>query len=188
MTNKIIIGILGEMGSGKSTIAQYITKTYQASHYRFSDFLREILEKLYIPPTRANLIDLFLVLAPRFGEDVLAKPMKELIDKDNNTFVVVEGIRRAADISLLKELPNFYLVGITSPEDIRYARITARREKSDDSTKTYEGFKKDEQRPTETLIADMIKTVDYQVINNGTLEQLYTEINNIVREVKTKQN
>lgn len=186
-TTKIVIGLIGEMGSGKSTVSRYITETYRASHYRFSDFLREILEKLYISPTRVNLIDLFLILAERFGENVLARPMKELVDKDQNSLIVVEGIRRPADISLLKELPNFYLIGITSPEHTRYARITARRENSDDSTKTYEGFKEDEQRPTEILIVDMIKNADYTIINDGTLEELCTKVNNLIAEVKTKQ-
>lgn len=184
---KIIIGLVGEMGSGKSTVARYITETRQASHYRFSDFLREILEKLYISPTRTNLIDLFLVLAKQFGEDVLARPMKELITKNSNNLVVVEGIRRPADISLLKELPNFYLVGITSQKEIRYSRITARREKSDDSTKTYEAFREDERRPTEILIAEMIKTADYIINNNGTVEKLHTEIENLISNIKDKQ-
>ncbi|HRH32704.1 MAG TPA: hypothetical protein PK720_00950 [bacterium] len=58
-SNKIIIGIVGEMGSGKSTVSKIIQDEYGASKYKFSDILREILELLHLPLSRLNLIDLF---------------------------------------------------------------------------------------------------------------------------------
>lgn len=185
MKSKIIIGIVGKMGSGKSTVADYIAATYHGSCYRFSDFLREILEKLYISPTRTHLIDLFLILAERFGKDVLARPMKELVEKDNHEYVVVEGIRRWEDISLLRELPGFYLVGITGDEQTRYQRIIHRTEKTDDATKTYEEFLADEQRPTEILIAEMIAKADYIINNDSDFHELETQINTIFTKIKT---
>ncbi len=181
---KIIIGLVGEMGSGKSTVATYIQEKYKASRYAFSGFLRTILEQLQILPTRVNLIDLFLILAQRFGEDVLAKPMKEVVNKDANEIVVVEGIRRPADISLLTELPGFYLVGITSAEKNRYERITHRSEKTDDQTKTYEEFLQDEQRPTEQLISSMVASAHFSVDNDGILDDTKKQIDNIIKKIK----
>ncbi len=184
MTKKIIIGLVGEMGSGKSTVASYIEKKYGASRYGFSTFLRTILEYLTIPPTRVNLIDLFLILAKRFGEDVLAKPMKELVSKDNKEIIVVEGIRRPADISLLTELPGFFLVGITSTKENRYKRITERTEKIDDQTKTYEEFLKDEQRPTERLISGMVSSARAVINNDGELLTTEKQIDEIIEKIK----
>lgn len=184
MNKKIIIGVIGEMGSGKSTVARYLTEKYAASHYRFSDFLRKILEQLYIPATRTHLIDLFLVLAERFGEEVLARPMKELVEADNHTYIVVEGIRRPADIVELRKLPHFYLLGIKTEETERYSRISRRHENTDDSTKTFAVFKADEQRPTEILIKTMIEQADYQIINNGSLEDLYKKIDDLILKLK----
>lgn len=186
MKTKIILGIVGQMGAGKSTVADYIAATSHGSRYRFSGFLSEILEKLCIPDTRTNLIDLFLILAERFGKEVLARPMKEKVEADEHDWIVVEGIRRWEDISLLKELPNFYLLGVTSDEHIRYQRITKRREKTDDSQKTYKEFQADEQRPTETLIVDMIKQADYVITNDRDTKELEEAINNIIKEIKTK--
>lgn len=184
MDTKAIIGIVGAMGSGKSTVAEYFVSHHEASRYRFSDFLKEILDKLCIEANRTNLIDLFLVLAKRFGEDVLARPMRKLVDADTHKLIIVEGIRRPADISLLRELPHFYLVGIVSDEEKRYERITKRREKTDDSTKTIEQFKADEERPTETLIAQMIEKADFKINNNGSHDDLNQQINSLIKTLK----
>lgn len=186
MSTKVVIGIIGAMGSGKSTVAEYFVNHYHASRYRFSDFLKEILDKLCIEASRTNLIDLFLVLAKRFGEDVLARPMRKLVDADSHELIIVEGIRRPADISLLRELPHFYLLGIVSDETKRYERITKRREKTDDSTKTIEQFKADEERPTETLIAQMIEQADFQINNDKDLINLQFEIDTLMEKLKNK--
>ncbi len=182
-TNKIIIGIVGEMGSGKSTVARYIKEKYSASSYKFSDILRDILEKLSLPVTRDNLIDLFLVLAPRFGENVLAGPMKQAVDNDPNSYIVVEGIRRPADISRLEELPHFYLLGIKSDPKIRFERIHARHERSDDQEKSYQEFLEDHKKSTEIYAPEMVQHAPYKITNNGTAEELYTEIDTVLKRI-----
>jgi dephospho-CoA kinase len=175
-SNKIIIGVVGEMGSGKSTVARYIKEKYKASSYKFSDILRDILEKLSLPVTRDNLIDLFLILAPRFGEDVLATPMKQAVEKDPNSYIVVEGIRRPADISRLKELPHFYLLGIQSDSKTRFERIHARHERSDDQEKSYQEFLEDHKKFTEIYAPEMAQQAPYIITNNGTSDELYKQI------------
>lgn len=188
-SNKIIIGIVGEMGSGKSTVSKIIQDEYGASKYKFSDILREILELLHLPLSRLNLIDLFLILAERFGEDVLARPILKAIEKDSHDFIVIEGIRRPADISLLKPLPNFHLLGIMSDEQSRFQRIIHRTENSDDTTKTFSEFQKDQERKTETLITSMINNSSHQIINNGTIEELRIKVKNLIeKEIKTQSN
>lgn len=149
---KIIIGIVGEMGSGKSTVTNYIKERYKASSYKFSDILKDILEKLSLPVTRENLIDLFLILASRFGEEVLARPMKKAVDTDTNSYIVVEGIRRPANILLLQELPHFYLIGITSDTRVRFDRIHNRHERSDDQELNYHEFLEDHKKKQKYML------------------------------------
>ncbi|WKZ25171.1 MAG: AAA family ATPase [Patescibacteria group bacterium] len=188
---KIVIGLVGAMGSGKSTVARHFKEKYQAGHHTFSDPLRAIAKNLYLPETRNNLQNLFLALAQEFGEDILARPMKKTVEEDAANLVIIEGIRRSADIIELKKLPCFYLIGIISDEEKRYERITARTENIDDKNKTYEEFLKDQQKKPELLIADLIALADYRVENNGEFEEFIKEMEKtievIILKSKTKE-
>ncbi len=176
----MILGIIGQMGSGKSTVAKYLETAFKASHYRFSDILREILGLLCIEATRINLIDLFLVLEPRFGANVLARPMAQAVGKDQNRIIAIEGIRREADIEELRKLPDFYLIGVVSQEQARYKRISGRGENTDDGSKTYEEFKEDHKLQTEVLIDGLVETADFVIQNEGTLADLQKKVDEIV--------
>lgn len=181
----IIIGIIGPMASGKSTATEYIAKEYQAKTYRFSDIMRDVLQRLYLPCSRDNLIQISIVLREEFGHDLFAKAMAEDIKQDDhNEYIVVEGIRREEDIAFLKLLPNFHLVGITGDIEKRYQRLTSRTENSDDQHKTYEDFVADHERETEKSIVPLMEKTEYLIHNNGTIVDLYTEIQNIIKKIK----
>lgn len=181
-SKKIIIGLVGEMGSGKSTAMNYLADRYGASRHSFSFMLKHILEYLCLPITRDNLIDMFLVLAPRFGEGVLAKPMKKAVEADTNNLIVVESIRRPADITELKTLPNFYLIGLVTDQRTRYERTYNRGERSDDKI-SYEDFVKEHERQTEIYVADMVTAADFKIENNGTTQDLYASIDAVIKKL-----
>lgn len=180
----MILGIIGDMGSGKSTAATYLKEKYGASHYRFSDILREVLDLLLIPATRHNLIDLFLVLEPRFGANVLARPMAKAVAEDPNPLIVIEGIRREADIEELCKLPNFYLIGLTAHEKIRYQRTTIRGEKTDDNQKSFAEFQKDHELKTETNISMLMQDAFQIISNNGKVEDLTRNLDKLINELQ----
>jgi dephospho-CoA kinase len=182
----IIIGLIGPMASGKSTATEYIAKKYQAKTYRFSDIMRDLLQRLYLPSSRDNLIQISIVLRQEFGNDLFAKTMAEDIKNDEkHEYIVVEGIRREEDIAYLKLLPNFHMIGISGEIKTRYHRLTSRQEKSDDQQKTYEDFVADHQRETEKSIVPLMEKVEYLIDNNGTIEDFYSEIQNIIEKIKT---
>ncbi len=179
-SKKIIIGLVGEMGSGKSTVMNYLADKHGASRHSFSFMLKHILEYLCLPITRDNLIDLFLVLAPRFGEGVLAKPMRRAVETDTSNLIVVESIRRPADIGELRSLPNFHLIGLVADQRTRYDRIYARGERSDDKI-SYEDFLKEHERKTEIYAADMAASADFVIENNGTTADLFKCVDDIIQ-------
>ncbi len=49
---RLLIGITGHMGSGKSFLADYIAHKYSCTKYRLSGKMREIAAELKIEPTR----------------------------------------------------------------------------------------------------------------------------------------
>lgn len=70
---QIVIGLVGEMSSGKGTVARHVAEKYGASTYRFSTILRDILDRVYVKHARENIQKLSTFLRQAYGEDLLSK-------------------------------------------------------------------------------------------------------------------
>lgn len=179
---KLILGVAGEMGSGKGTIAQHIVKEHGGSVHRFSTILRDVLDRLYLEQSRDNLQALSTVLRKNFGEDLLAKSMYHDGQNDKHDIVIVDGVRRMADIAYLKELPHFKLVYVETDLEVRYKRIVKRGENADDAKKTLNEFEKANQDESESQVRDLKNYANYVTDNNGTFVELYKQVEDIIKE------
>ena len=184
--NKIVFGLIGPLASGKGTVAQYLRERHNAGSARFSSILRDILDRVYLPQTRENLQALSSSLRGQFGDDLLALAVAKDVERDEHDIVAVDGVRREPDIKHLKELPNFYLVSIDADIKIRHERMTKRGENPDDTTKTFEQFVADNKREAETQIAELQKKASFSLDNNGSLEDLHRQIDDLVSKVRAK--
>lgn len=173
---KLIIGVVGTMASGKGTIAEYLKDRYGASVFRFSTILRALLDRLHKPHTREYLQDISTVLRSLFGEDVLAEVMASDVMEAKEQVIVVEGIRRLADIKHLQNVPGFVLIGVDAPEEARYRRYVDRGENPGDREMTQEKWRERSQAETETLIPEVMKHAEVVWDNTGTKEELHQQI------------
>jgi len=183
---KIIIGLVGEIASGKDVTKKYLELNYGASYHRFSTILRDLLSRLYLPIERNNMQEMSTLLRQKFGEDVLAKIITEDVKNDAHEIVVVDGIRREADMIYLRTLPGFNLISLDVESKIRYERLVKRKENADDATKTYEQFIADGQKETELEIYKVMSRADYKLNNNGSLKELYSQIETIMLALEKK--
>lgn len=177
---KTIIGLVGELSSGKDVTKKYLEDHYGASCHRFSTILRDLLRRLYLPIVRENLQDISTILRERFGEDLLAKIIAEDVKSDPHEIIVVDGIRRDADMSYLKNLPGFILLSIEVEAKTRYERLIKRQENADDASKTYDQFLADGKKESESEIPQVMAQANYKINNNGSLENLYKQIEAII--------
>lgn len=186
MPNKVIFGFTGLPACGKGTAAKYFEEKYGARTFRFSTMLRDLLDRIYLPQTRDNMIKMSEIIRGTFGEDTMARVIAKDAEQATTDIIVVEGIRRMADIEHLSKLPNFVLVEIFADIEKRLERIRARRENPDDATKTMEQFKADHQRSTELTILDVIKVATEHLDNNGTVEELHKNLENLCLKYASK--
>ena len=182
---KIIFGLVGSMASGKGTVKEYLEEKYNASGYTFSTMLSYVLERFHLEKNRDNLIKLSEIMRESFGEDIMAKTMAYDVEKDANEIIVVEGIRRMADIEYLTKLPGFVLIEIFANSKLRYDRITKRSEKADDKTKSYEEFMEDHKRSTEISINEVVKHATEKIDNNGNIEDLQDQLDKLIEKYST---
>lgn len=184
MSKKIILGITGEMASGKDTVTKYIVEKYSAKRFMFSDPLRDILDRLHLPQVRVNLASLSHTLRQTFGEDILAHVIENDAKKDKHELVVIDGIRRVSDIDLVRKLPEFTLVYVEADMERRYNRLTGRHQNVDDQTKTFDEFKQDHLLETELSIPPLRVDAKYIINNDGTLEELYEQVDKVIVELR----
>ena len=179
---KLILGITGELGSGKGTIAKHIMLEHKGSVHKFSTILRDVLDRLYLEQSRDNLQALSTMLRKTYGEDIMAKGMYHDAENDENELVVVDGVRRMSDITYLKELPHFKLIYIEADMQNRYERIVKRGENPDDAKKTFEEFQKAHENESEIQIRDLKNYASHIVSNDGTYQELYAQVDEIIKE------
>ncbi|HDQ22735.1 MAG TPA: hypothetical protein ENN28_02045 [Candidatus Uhrbacteria bacterium] len=181
--NKIIIGLVGPIAAGKGTVCEYLKEKHQAQTLRFSTMLRDVLDRFYIEQNRENMQNLSSVLRQTFGEDLMAKTMANDAKNSETKIVVLDGVRRQADIKYLQELPNFYLVEINAKQKIRYQRLIKRSENIDDRKKTFDQFQNDELQEPELQIKKVAQTAKFHLNNDGPKENLYSQLEKILKQL-----
>ena len=181
---KIVIGIIGEIGSGKGAAARYLKEKFGAENLRFSTMLRDIMRRIHLPETRENMQTVSTMLRRTFGEDVLARVMYDDAVEATAPLIVTEGIRRPSDIAFLSKLPGFRMIYITCDEKLRFARMHIRNENADDGTLTWEEFRVRSNAETETQIPAIAQLAEYKIDNNGTADELYKNLDAVIAKIK----
>ncbi|MBA4319947.1 MAG: hypothetical protein C0412_16225 [Flavobacterium sp.] len=183
---KIILGLVGQIACGKEAVKKYIAKKYNTQDCRFSTPLRDVVKRLDIPESRENLQKISTILRAGFGEDLLAKVIAIDASKLDSKIVVIDGVRRMADIKYLKELPNFYLIKVDADPKIRYERMKVRNENAGDKDKTFKQFIEDQNSEAEKEIPMVMDYAKISINNNGTPEELYFQTDKIIGEILAK--
>jgi len=177
---KIILGLTGGICAGKGTVVKYLTEKHSATSYRFSTMLRDLLARLYLPASRENMQNISTVMRQTFGEDIMAKVIAEDVKNDKNNIIVVDGVRRIADIKYLKEILGFKLARIVAEPETRFKRLIVRKENPGDETKTYEEFLADHKKEADSQVPIVMAQADLEINNNGSLENLCGQVDQII--------
>ena len=180
---KIIVGLVGEAGSGKDTVADYLGEKHKAVLLRFADPLREALS-LYINDfSREDLAWLSISLRKRFGNRVLSEAIRKRIEDVKEGIVVINGLRLMEDLEFMKGIPGATVVYVTLDSKSRWERMYNRGEKTDDAV-SYEDFLKMEKTETEEQIPLIGEKADIKVENIGAREELFAKIDKILDNLR----
>lgn len=176
-----MVGLVGRIGCGKSTIGGHLKENYSAVELRYSGILTEVLTALSIPVTRENLQTLGKTMREAFGKDVLVKAMKGKLENTDSSMIIVDGIRYPNEVEMLREFDDTILIFVDVPPEVRYDRVVKRGERGEAGI-SFEEFKANEEAETEKYI-DIIKGMaDHVLDNTGTPEELIEKVETIMKE------
>lgn len=182
---KLIIALTGQIASGKDVTKKYLTEKYGAQSVKFSQILRDVLNRLSLPIERKTMQDLSTILRQNFGEDLLAKNIAEDAKKLNADIVILDGVRRPADILHAQKLDGFVLVKIEARPELRYERMKARNENAGDSEKTFEEFLADHESEADKEVPVIMSQATETLDNNGSFDDLYKQIEELILKLRS---
>lgn len=180
----MIIGIVGSIASGKDTVADYL-KTKGFKTISLSDILRQVMREEGQEITTANMTEFGNKLRNERGHDFLAgKAIKEINPEDNT---VITSIRQVGEVEFLQDQPDFTLVKLDAPIEVRLDRLVKRGRDGD--IKNMDELKEIEAKQANGTGGGMnmnkcFEMADEEIINDGTFEELHAKIDELISEAK----
>jgi dephospho-CoA kinase len=175
---RLLIGFTGHMGSGKSLAATYVAKKFDCVKMSLSGKMREIASELEIEPTRDFLQGIGKFMRD-FDDDVWVRYLYNRVQSTDSA-IVIDDIRRKNEIDFLKPM-GFKIVKILADSEIRKARIEQR--SGEQITDTI--WSQWAEHLTENQVTSL--PVDYTIENNGTKEELYQKLTDILEIIKSER-
>ncbi|MBT3182274.1 MAG: AAA family ATPase [Deltaproteobacteria bacterium] len=184
----MIIGITGKNGSGKGEAARFLVDSgYE--YFSLSDVLRDELLARKKETSRENLLAIGNELRKAHGAGVLAEKILQKVRIDAHA--VVDSIRNPFEVEVLRRRKDFHLLSIEAEPEARFKRTLSRNRDGD--PKTYDQFLDVERReaktpdPTTQQMDRTAEMSDAVVCNNGTVEELYEQIRQVVQAMAADQ-
>lgn len=179
----MIIGLTGTNGSGKGTVAEYLVREKGFAHYSARDFIVEEIKKRNMPIDRNTMIIVGNELREAYGPAyILEQLYMQAVARGGDA--VLESVRTAGEVENLRQHDDFILIGIDAPQPTRYKRVVGRKSATD--TVTFAEFQETENRemqsenPGVQNIAAVLKMTDYVLINDGSPEELFGKIEEVL--------
>ncbi len=183
---KIIIGLVGETGSGKDTVAHYLKRRYDVQLLRFSLPLKKTLDLFFNKSSKEDQSWLYTVFKERFGEDVLHQGVRRYVEQHDG-IMCVNGMRMMKDLDFIRSFKNNYIIYVTADQELRWKRVVGRGEKSDDK-QSLEDFQKFEATAeTEKNIPAIGAQADFTIKNDGSMDELLWQVDDAMKEILKKK-
>lgn len=182
---KLILSIVGEMGSGKDTFCDYVKENYPDVYFfRTSDPLKDVLKIFFDEIKREDQQWLAPLLKSKYGDDILIKATLKKT-RDFNGLLILNGIRALGESVATRDVGGKILY-ITADIEKRWERLQTRGEKADDNV-PFDKFQELHKAITEIYIPQMGAEADYKIENNGTKEEFYLKIKDLVDKIYVEE-
>jgi len=177
----MIVGVTGLAASGKDTVAQYFdAKGFK--HISLSSILRDLAREEGVPIDVKHLTDLGNGLREKYGHGYLAKKALENISGN----ATISSIRQVGEVEVLKANPDFVLIAVEAPVEIRFKRLQDRGRTDD--VKNLEDFKEIEAKQAHGTggamnLQAVMEAADYRIDNSGDLNQLNNKLDDLYAKI-----
>jgi dephospho-CoA kinase len=178
-----VIGTVGRIGSGKDTAIDYISKKCSIQTFSIGDIARGIAKNEGLRATRENLQKITEEYYEKYGKTYFIEETIRRIRRANCEYLLITGIRAPLDaVTLRKHFhDDFVLICVRADERKRFQRLFSRGEPRD--PKTWQQFLEQDRTEEEIFqIDETCRLANYMIDNDGTPEELYQKIDEIIKK------
>jgi len=183
--DKLVLGVAGMPGSGKSLVVELAQKEKGYFAVVMGDVVREETKKRNLQPTPENIGRVMLELRQKEGSAVIAKRCVPRIANTEGQKVIVDGIRSLDEIEEFKKhYPIFCLIAIHASPDTRFQRLYHRR-RSDDASQ-WKVFLERDMRELSVGLGSVIAMAEDMVVNEEPFDVVKGRIRRTLEKVENK--
>lgn len=174
---RLVVGITGRIGSGKTTVGRYLESRYGFQYLRYSEVLAEWLLK--DPESKAQL--------QKVGWEVMAGGMQAELNRrliariTPDVNVAVDGLRHPLDYATLSSSfpESFHLLFIDSPPRLRFERLNQKGKYAD-----FASFTAADSHPVEQHIDSLRANATLVIHHEGSQQDLYAAVDEAIRSFR----
>lgn len=176
----VVVCVVGQPGSGKDTLADFLVKKKNFWHVSTGNIIREEMRARNIPIDRENMRIFSQDMRKKMGNSYPSNIAASKIVCNT----VISGPRNMAEVEVFKNKfgENFILVAINTPIETRYERIKNGRGRTGDNI-SFEEFKKQEEAEYSSgthELSKLLSMADYTVDNSQGENRMFYEMNTIL--------
>jgi dephospho-CoA kinase len=183
----MILGVTGTNGAGKGVVVDYL-KTKGFVHFSVRDALTALLTAEGKSVDRSALRERANALRAEHGAGCFVERFLEEIQRSGIENAVIESVRTTGEATSLKK-QGVKLIAVDADRRIRYERIIGRGSATDKVD--FDAFVQEEEREWHGALGahdmnllEVLKMADYTIKNEGTLEELHSAVDNILKNLK----
>ena len=182
--DKLVVGLAGMPGSGKSLVVE----TAQELGYAIvgmGDVIREETAKRGLELTPQNVGKVMLQLREAGGNSIIAQKCIPKIEEQNSTKVLVDGLRSMYEADAFKaHFAKFTLVAVHASPETRFKRLFNRR-RSDDPD-VWEVFRDRDMRELSVGVGNVIAMAEQIIVNDNSMEQVKAKVEETLQRIEEK--
>jgi dephospho-CoA kinase len=183
-TDKIIIGIAGMPGAGKSLFVEaandlgYVTVA-------MGDVIRQETQKRGLELTPQNVGNVMLQLREEGGKYVIAEKCVPKIEAQSSSKVIIDGLRSLDEADVFKaHFSKFTLVAVHAAPEIRFSRLNCRGRSDDPNNRQV--FHERDMRELSVGLGNVIALAEQILVNDKDMEQFKAQVKEYLVQVEEK--
>lgn len=179
------VGLTGLMGSGKGEVVKLLQKRGY-NYISLSDIVRSEATKRNLPHEREHLQRVGNELRGEFGAGALGKKVREVVESEKDIPWVIDGIRNPGEVTELRKLSAFTMLGVSADQETLLKRIATRNREGKILTKEEikERLLKEMgvgEPPEGQHVKKCLEQADHFFLNEGTLADLEQKLEHFLR-------